>query len=324
MGVGVGVLGMSAKDLKAAMGAAELRWAIHGMRVYGGRGVSGTTIDTGFQVVGPIGLAMGDPEVRSAWLEYARGSSHRKYRHEMAWAAVDVICREVPGWRGKLRVKPVTEALKRFPADGKRPLVEALKSELAKRGIGGGRAETIAVRATDAVIACCCRFHVDVRVGIAVNDWSDRQRKDQPLSTAVESRLGFTLDDLWLAEFRGLRRRLPDWKETSERVQAWLYSEALDQVMAAIGAPMPVSAAVRTVADFPLEETDAAIRSDPILATILGVNPASLRRFKPGYDWSKLIIRAAENAEDKEAFWRRLDAAVSAREARTAVPRPRA
>lgn len=315
-----------AEDLRAAMAAAEARWAVHGMKVYGGPGdpKGAVGVDAGFQVVGPVGPAMGDPAARAAWLKYAAGSAHGKYRKEMAWAAVDAICREIPDWRGKLRVKPVNDALKRFPADGAEPLAEAFKGELAKRGIGGGRVEAIAAKAVDAVIVCCRRFQVDVRVDIAADGWTDRRRKDGPTSMVVASRIGFTLDDLWLAEFGGAHRTFSDPAGTPPRVQARLYSEALDEAMTAVGVPMPVSAAGRRARDFPKAETDAAIRSDPILATALGVNPASLRRFKPGYDWSKLIVRAAENAEDREAFWRRLDAAVSAREARTAVPRPRA
>lgn len=315
-----------AEDLRAAMAAAEARWAVHGMKVYGGPGdpKGAVGVDAGFQVVGPVGPAMGDPAARAAWLKYVAGPTHGKYREEMAWAAVDAICREIPDWRGKLRVKPVNDALKRFPADGAEPLAEAFKGELAKRGICGGRAEVIAAKAVDAVIACCRRFQVEVRVDIAADGWTDRRRKDRPTSMAVASRIGFTLDDLWLVEFGGVHRTLSGPVGTPPRVQARLYSEALDEAMAAIGVPMPVSAAGRRARDFPKAETDAAIRSDPILATALGVNPTSLRRFKPGYDWSKLIVRAAENAEDREAFWRRLDAAVSAREPRAAVLRPRA
>lgn len=318
-----------AEDLRAAKAAAEARWAVHGMKVYGGPGdpkgvARADAIDAGFQVVGSVGPAMGDSAVRAAWLKYAAGPTHGKYRGEMAWAAVDAICREIPDWRGKLRVKRVNDVLKRFPADGAEPLDEAFKGELAKRGISGEQAEAIAAKAVDAVIACCRRFQVDVRVDIAADGWADRRRKDRPTAMAVASRIGFTLDDLWLAEFGGVRRTLPGPAGTPPRVQARLYSEALDEAMAAIGIPMPVSAIARRARDFPKAETDAAIRSAPALATALGVDPASLGRFKPGYDWSKLIVRAAENAEDKETFWRRLDAAVSAREAKTAVPRPRA
>lgn len=310
-----------AEDIRTAMAAAEARWSPHGMAAFGGPGpinerVSLDTFSGGFLVTGPVGPAMSDPTVRDAWLKFAGSPAYRPYLDDTASVVKDVIGREVPNWR-KLRVGPIKAALKRFPADGNGPLADAVKGELARQGIEGAKADAIAAAAVKAAIGCCRELKVDVRMDTSANGWPDRRRKGREVAMSVTSWMGVTFDDVRLADFVSFHRKLPDPAAVPPRVLARLHAEAVDGAMAAIGLSMPEPAAVRRAGDFPQAETDTAIRSDPALATMLGVDPAAMDRFRPGYDWSKLIAKV----EDREAFWCRLDGAVAAWGAATPLPK---
>lgn len=305
-------------DHRLAADALRRRYMRAGMKFHDGslEGGESRTMDLfslGSSVIGPVTAAMADPDLRAKWLAYASSPPHRRSREEMAWVAVDELCSVVLDWRGKLRVKPVTDVLKRFPADGIGPLKEALKGELAKRGVTGEKGDRIAQDVAETVLSYVAfRFRLDVRVETVANGWPDRRREGKEVAMLVRASADIIdYSGACMASLGASSASIPDPASLPPRVAARLHAEAIDRAMADIGAPLSVSAAERRAAEWTNAEIELAIRANPGMAAAIGVDPKAVARFKAGYDWSRLIAAAAEKAHDRAAFWRSLDASLT-------------
>lgn len=263
------------------------------------------------EVVAPVDEALKNATMRE-WIGEITG--RRRYDHvihgicEVAADHPDVL--QMVGdvlKPDKLYTDAFRAAVRRLHVDGEGPVADAVRDALLAQGCEAATADEHA-GAIAAVVGE--EAWNGIEVGVQIRASNRIGQADSPVVFDLSPAL--TTDNEPFAEWR---EEIPATASLPPRVFAFAFSDALDRMMAVAGAAMPNPAALRRIGDFPRKALDAAIRGDAQISSALGIDRAAVDRFKPGYDWSKLVMKALDGASDRVGFWTALDGAVERMEA---------